>query len=367
MSRIVRILSIDGGGIRGLIPAMALAEIEQRSNRRIADLFHLLVGTSTGGMMALGLVRPQAGSRPMTASEVARVFRHEGPDVFSRTVWKEVSSLGGITEEKYDSSMLERYLKKNLGETRLSEALADIMLTAYDLRHRAPYFFKSWKAQGRQLGAGETAAQHDFLMRDVARAATAAPTYFEPAVIRNAVAERFVFVDGGVYANNPAMCAYVSASKLFPNADAFMLVSLSTGLPDIRLPAGDAGSWGMAAWARPILDMIIDGVGHTVHRHMKDLLGDDYFRFRVDLKSFSSGEPGPTQNLANASPENLERLIRKAETMLVASAGQLDRLVDRLCAEPPTNRRLLGYPAIASKDPAEMFDDGLQPVEPGQE
>lgn len=275
MAGTLRILSIDGGGIRGLIPAMVLAEIERRSNRRIANLFHLIAGTSTGGMIALGLARPQGDGQPMPAADVTRIFRQEGPDVFSRTVWKEVSSLGGITEHKYDSQALERYLAKSLGETRLSEAVVDVMATAYDLRHRQPYFFKSWKAQGLQLESGESGAQHDFLMRDAARATTAAPTYFEPAAVRNAMAEEFLFVDGGVYANNPAMCAYVSARKLFPEADRIMLVSLSTGLPDIRLPAGEAGSWGLAAWARPILDMIIDGVGHTVHRHMKDLLGDD--------------------------------------------------------------------------------------------
>ena len=366
MSRILRILSIDGGGIRGLIPAMVLTEIERRSNRRIADLFHLIAGTSTGGMMALGVARPRADGGPMPAAEVMRVFRREGPDVFSRTVWKGVSSLGGITEEKYDSEALERYLRKSLGETRLSEAVVDVMATAYDLRHREPYFFKSWKAKGLQLEPGETAAQHDFLMRDAARASTAAPTYFEPARVTNAAAEDFLFVDGGVYANNPAMCAYVSARKLFPRADGIMLVSLSTGLPDIRHPFDEAGSWGLAAWARPILDMIIDGVGHTVHRHMKDLLGDDYFRFRVDLESFLSGEPGPTQQLDDASPKNIERLHRKAETMLAASAGQLDLLVDRLCAEPPTNRRLLGYPEIASKDRTGTRDNSPQPAEPAK-
>jgi len=358
MSRIARILSIDGGGIRGLIPAMVLTEIEQRSNRQIADLFHLVAGTSTGGMIALGLARPGPGRKPMNAAKIMRVFRQEGPDVFSRTVWKEVSSFGGITEGKYDSEALERYLKKSLGKTRLSEALVDVMVTAYDLRHRAPYFFKSWKAQGLHLEAGETAAHYDFLMRDAARAATAAPTYFEPAVVRNAVAEDFVFVDGGVYANNPAMCAYVSACRLFPKAEKIMLVSLSTGLPDIRLPVGDARNWGLAAWARPILDMIIDGVGHTVHRHMKDLLGDDYFRFWVDLKPFLSGKPGPSQRLDDASPENLERLCQKAEILLAANAGRLDLLVDRLCAEPPSDRRLLGYPVVAPANRTEAYSAG---------
>lgn len=349
MTRTVRILSIDGGGIRGLIPAVVLTEIERRSNRRIADLFHLIAGTSTGGMMALGLARPRADGRPMPAAEITRVFLQEGPDVFSRTVWKEVSSLGGITEEKYDSEPLERYLKKSLGETRLSDALVDVLVTAYDLRRRAPFFFKSWKAKGLQLHGGETAAQFDFLMRDAARAATATPTFFVPADVKNEAAQKFVFVDGGVFANNPAMCAYVSARRLYPAAKKIMLVSLSTGLPDIRLPAGSANSWGMAAWVRPILNMILDGVGHSTHRHMTDLLGAEYFRFHVDLNPPSSAEPGPTPHLDDASQENLRRLCSRAEMLIGASSGRLNILVDRLCAKPPANRQLLGYPAVASR------------------
>lgn len=101
-------------------------------------------------------------------------------------------------------------------------------------------------------------------------------------------------------------------------------------------------------WARPILDMIIDGVGHIVHRHMRDLLGEDYFRFRVDLKPLSPDEPGPTRRLDDASPENLERLCRRAKIMLADAAGQLDVLIERLCAEPPAGRDLLGYPPVAA-------------------
>lgn len=82
----------------------------------------------------------------------------------------------------------------------------------------------------------------------------------------------------------------------------------------------------------------------------------------MDLKPFSPGQPGPTQHLDDASPENLERLRRKAETLLGADTGRLDPLVDRLCAEPPMDRRLLGYPAVASAVESETRGASPQPA-----
>lgn len=344
MASVLRILSIDGGGIRGIIPAMVLAHIERKTGRPICELFHLIAGTSTGGMIALGLARPRPDGVPMPAEEISQLFRKKGAEVFSRTIWKEVTSLGGVAEQKYDSEPLERLLSENLGNTKLSEAVVDVMATAYDLRSRAPWFFKSWKARGIRLSDGESALDHEFLMRDAARATTAAPTYFEPAKVSNAAGRRFLFVDGGVFANNPAMCAYVSGRRLFPRASRILLLSLSTGIAELRLPVEDTSAWGFAAWARPVLEMIIDGVDHSVHHHLQELLGDDYFRFLVQLTALSSGEPGPVKSLDDASPANLERLVRKAQELLRFEAGKLDSLIERLVGEPMADRLQLGYP-----------------------
>jgi len=83
----IRILSIDGGGIRGIIPALVLARIEQLTNRPIAQLFDLVAGTSTGGILALGLTIPKFPGRPLyRAKEFVSMFEHEGPRIFSRSM-----------------------------------------------------------------------------------------------------------------------------------------------------------------------------------------------------------------------------------------------------------------------------------------
>jgi patatin-like phospholipase/acyl hydrolase len=160
----VRILSIDGGGIRGIIPALVLAEIEARTGRSIAGLFDLVAGTSTGGILACGLTAPQ----PRTAQELVGLYRTQGPRIFRRSLWQRVVSADGLANARHDAGPLQEVLEEYLGEARLGEARPRLLATAYDLQAREPYFFKSWRT-------GEEPAR-DLLLRTVAQATAAAPT-----------------------------------------------------------------------------------------------------------------------------------------------------------------------------------------------
>ena len=91
----MKVLAIDGGGIRGLIPALVLAEIEERTGRRIADMVDLIAGTSTGGIIACALAKPS----PMPASEIARLYEEDGPEIFSRSLLKRITSVEGFDFE----------------------------------------------------------------------------------------------------------------------------------------------------------------------------------------------------------------------------------------------------------------------------
>ena len=100
----MKVLSIDGGGIRGLIPALVLAEIERRTGRRIADLVDMIAGTSTGGILACALAKPD----PLPAAEVASLYVEEGPRIFDRSLLKQITSLGGYLDERYSDTGLVR-------------------------------------------------------------------------------------------------------------------------------------------------------------------------------------------------------------------------------------------------------------------
>ncbi len=313
----MRVLSIDGGGIRGLIPAVVLAELERRTGRRIAELFDLIAGTSTGGILACALTAPSPGDPSVprfTAGELSGLYETEGPGIFSRSLLKRLFSVEGFFDERYEDDGLNAALRRYLGEMRLRDAITPIFVTAYDIERRAAFFFRSERARSDPA--------YDFAMADVARATSAAPTYFEPvAVIAASGGPAYPLVDGGVFATNPAMCAYADVVRAQERVD--VLLSLGTGHLTRRLEYREARWWGQLQWARPILDVVFDGVADTIDFQLAQLLGDGYVRLQTSLRRASD-------DLDNASEANLARLREVADALIAARDGEIDALCARL-------------------------------------
>src|ERR1043166_2187172 len=136
MADVKKVLSIDGGGIRGVIPATVLAEVEARTNTPIAHLFDLIAGTSTGGIIALGLSRPakDGGTDPKyAASALAELYEKEGGRIFARTLWHQVLAVDNLLGQKYEADGVESVLKEYLGDTPLSKAITETLVTSYEL------------------------------------------------------------------------------------------------------------------------------------------------------------------------------------------------------------------------------------------
>jgi uncharacterized protein len=300
------VLAIDGGGIRGLIPALVLAELERRAGRRVFELFDLIAGTSTGGILACALCAPD----PMPADEVAAIYEEEGPAIFDRSVWQRVRSAEGLLDEKYDAGALDRALERFLADKRLADATPELIVPAYDMTEPGPYFFKTRKARQRPA--------EDFPLTVVARATAAAPTYFEPLP----VGER-ALVDGGVFAVNPAMSAFAEVLRFHPRADV-VLLSLGTGQRTRSRRFADVDDWGLVEWARPILDVVFDGISDAVDYQLRHVLGENrYWRLQVELTRASD-------DLDDASPENLRGLRGHAEELIAARSADLDAVVAAL-------------------------------------
>src|SRR4028119_1295248 len=135
-----KLLSIDGGGIRGIIPAMILAEIEARTGKRSAEMFDLVAGTSTGGILALGLTKPGQGGEPQySAKRLVELYETEGEKIFDRPTWHRIHSVGGLAEEKCPSKGIEDVTREYFGDVRLAEALTEVLITAYEIEGRAPW------------------------------------------------------------------------------------------------------------------------------------------------------------------------------------------------------------------------------------
>lgn len=313
------ILAIDGGGIRGIVPAMVLAEIEARTGRRVCELFDLVAGTSTGGILALGLTVPGEGGAPRwRATDLVDLYEREGPRIFSASLLREIETVGGVLDERYPAGPLDQALARYLGEARLADALADVLVPAYEIERRIPFFFKSARARSDP--------DYDFPMRDVARATSAAPTYFPPERIEAAPpADYFALVDGGTFANNPAMCAYAEARRDGADPD-ILLVSLGTGELRRPIPYDEARDWGLLGWARPLLQIVFDGVSLTIDFQLEQLLGPTrYHRLQTPLDQASD-------DLDDASPENIRALKLTAERLISERAEELEALCEELAA-----------------------------------
>ncbi len=320
----IRILSIDGGGIRGVVPAGVLAEIERRTAKPVSALFDLLAGTSTGGILALAMARPAAGTNHAAhrASDMVEFYEQLGPAIFGKPLLHVLGSGDGLIRSKYSDGPIEDALQRFFGNTQLSEALASVFVPSYELIQQTPFFFRSARAKQDP--------KFDYPMRTVARSTSAAPTYFPPERISMpGTNQNYVMIDGGVFANNPTACALVEARVQFPQAVDFTVVSLGTGSfkepPLMTTPE----NWGIAQWARPLLNTVLDGVDSTVDYQMSQLLEarEDgtarYYRLQPALTSSN-------QTMDNADPEALNELRAITAALVEQRSADIDRLCDQL-------------------------------------
>jgi uncharacterized protein len=315
-----RVLAIDGGGIRGLIPATVLRELERRTGQPVHELFDLVVGTSTGAVLSLGLTTPGPDGGPRyTAGDLLDLYLEEGPDIFSRSLAYRVRSINGVTNAKYPASGIEEVLARYFGEQRLSAALGDVLVTAYETELREPFLLRSRRARV------DPAA--DFALRDVARAATAAPTFFSPARVLGADGTPWSLIDGGVFANNPAMVGVVEAMAAYGTRD---VLSLSLGTGDLTrpLPHRRIRAWGLLHWARPLIDIVFDSVTSTVDFQASELSRStievaEHLRFDTPLTTVSD-------DIDDTSPGNLHALQDLADGLVADRSEDLDRLSELL-------------------------------------
>ena len=334
------ILSLDGGGIRGIIPAIVLMEIEERTGKPIHELFDLVAGTSIGGIIALGLLkRDSSGGAQYTAEDMLKLHTRRGDEIFYRPLSKIVSSLWGFTNSKYSHENMEEILDDYFGDAKLGDALTNVLINSYDIEKREPYFFKSWRHK-----------DSDVYMKKAARATSAAPTFFAPTQVKvrseknSEPNDKEIFkakdktyirtlVDGGVFVNNPTVSAYVEAKRIFPKEKGnFTVVSIGCGELNREFPYEKSKNWGLLGWANPkqvpLLSCMFDGVSDAVDYQMGRLIGKNSLRLQIELKYASD-------DIDDVSEDNLDDLVREGKRLIrkeYKNTGKsiVDVVVDKL-------------------------------------
>ncbi len=286
-------LSIDAGGMQGLIPAIILRSIENDTGCKIHQLFDCIGGSSVGGIIALGLTASPDGYQPsIKTDELVDFFYEHGAEIFPKSrlsffIPQRFKSIG-----RYPVEPLERLLKLYFKDMKLSDALTQLLVASTELMaHDTPYDFFLFDSHQAQK-----AEKKDFYMSDIARATWATPSYFPPAIIKNVKQENLRrLVDGGYWKSNPAKEVYERIK--IPNKDNMLLLSLGTGVSPLSAMHDDKA-----------IDALMHTNSNQINQELREELGIlNYQRWQPRLEC--QGEHDDT------NPALLDLYIKKAEQL----------------------------------------------------
>ncbi|KAH9663507.1 Patatin-like protein 3 [Citrus sinensis] len=347
-ANLITILSIDGGGIRGIIPGVILACLESQlqeldgQDARLADYFDVIAGTSTGGLITAMLTAPSEQNRPMyAAKDIVPFYIRHGPKIFpqlrgilANSVVNLVRALMGT---KYDGKYLHKVIKENLKDTKLHQTLTNVAIPTFDIKKLQPTIFSSF-----QVAASPDL---DAQLADIAIGTSAAPTYFPAHYFKNpdehGTLKEFNLIDGGVAANNPTLVAISEMTKhILKNPDfcpinpldytRFLVISIGTGSKksEHKYNAKMASKWGIISWLydngdTPLLDCYGRAIGDMVDYHISVVFQalqseDNYLRIEDDTLQ------GDVTSIDLTTKENFENLVRAGETLLKKPVSRIN-------------------------------------------
>lgn len=262
MNNRFQILSLDGGGLKGMFTASFLTAIEETTGKRVAEYFDLIVGTSTGGIIALAL---GLNYRP---AEILGFYKARGRDIFPAQDWfsRAITNLKWIFRHKYPAQPLKEALRDYFGDRRLCDSQRPLIIPSYDSIRGDVYLYKTPHHERLRTDYKE-------LVRDVALATASAPTYF-PATITDAGVR---LVDGGVWANNPSMVALAEAlGYLGRQQQEVAMLSVGTTRQAITSMAEHI-TGGLWSWRTKALEFMMAGQSRAAENQCYHILGKDRF------------------------------------------------------------------------------------------
>ncbi|KAG9148240.1 hypothetical protein Leryth_025043 [Lithospermum erythrorhizon] len=337
----VTILSIDGGGIRGIIPSVILTQLEAELQEldgedvRIADYFDVVAGTSTGGIITTMLTAAGESNRPAyAAKDVTTFYLDNSPKIFPQIggpfAWL-VELFKVLTGPKYDGKYLHQILRGELGDRRLLQTLTNVVITSFDIKNLQPTIFSSFQAMDDSL--------LNALLSDICISTSAAPSFLPAYNFTNTDNEgntrEYNLIDGALAANNPTLVAIREVTKevykknpdFTPSIDPldftrFLVISLGTGSAknEHLFDATMASKWGVLGWlynngTTPILKSYGEGSSDMVDFHLAVFFSsiqspDNYLRIQDDTLT------GDLPSVDKATTENLQNLVSVGQNLL---------------------------------------------------
>lgn len=304
----MRILSLDGGGVKGLMPALILHFIESICEVPIVELFDVITGASTGAIITGMLVTPnETGDGPRyTTNELVNVYKEDFPRLLSGSYFRDLRTMYGLYNNRFSISLRNQYLERYLGDLKLSDTLLPVLIPASNVKTHKPCIFKTRHAR---LNENRNAS-----LRDVIIAATSAPLMYYPHSIGDTLYSDCLSLQ------NPVMVAISEVLKSGVPPNEIVVLSLGTGFID----GGFSGSIYGISYAINSVWASMNSQKQSADYYARHILRSGNY-LRVDF-------PCPEANIGtyDVRKENLEFLEKAAMRVFIELAPQLGTLLGRL-------------------------------------
>jgi len=336
------ILTLDGGGVRGIVSARILHSLEVKLQKlfndptyRVRNHFSLISGTSTGGILSLLM-----SSLDFNMQRILQIYMEECSKIFQSSFIRR--NIGILFHAKYCSKNFEHAAIRLFGNKKLSDCYNNCLIPSYDIHSCNPIFFTR-----------DNAHKYDYYLKDIAIATSSAPTYFPPKKVyecNGAIA--YECIDGGIFANNPSLCALIEASKMFPTCSLkdYVVVSLGTGMNDkvdMSSKFEKASKWGSISWILPLIDTMLNSNADLSHYQVQKIFEShhlninplnlsmdcNYYRFQpiFNMLKYSNLD----LSLDNIDPFNMQQLLEATEDYIGEKGIQ--KALNRLAEDIFTN------------------------------
>lgn len=313
-----RILSIDGGGAKGLAPIIVLEHLEKVTGKRIHELFDLIAGTSVGAILATRLTIPSAlhnGKSEYTATQVREKSIEANASMFKRNRWS-------IFGSKYIGESKRASIEAMTKNYKITDLVTDIIVPSYDTLEGISYYFRSKCAVKNP--------KCNYNLTDVCDASSAAPTYFPPVYVEGHDSKSDYlgrnFVDGALVTNSPVMVAISHAIKDYGvDINDIVVLSLGTGKHNKYNSKQDVNNWGLIDWARNLPGIFISSAAESNNYQAEHILKRGQF-LRLDFNIIDPAR----DSIDDISEEAINFLTKKGNEMFTSNKYKINQFLNHL-------------------------------------
>ena len=315
---VIRILSLDGGGVRGLVSLEVLKSIEKKSGKPIAQLFDIVAGTSSGAIIATLLLLPGEQGQPRYSAEsIIDRYAELVSRTFSAPWYHQLLTLNGTLGPRFLNHTKIVIANRLYGRATLGDLLLPVLIPSYSLTDSRLHLFTNWLPQHINLRVAALIV-----------AATSPPSVFPAVELRGASKEAGEYVDGAILATDPAYLAFSQSLGKNPQAR-FVIVSVGTGLPNDKVAPRVGIYGGGLDWIESILHIMLDGQAQLASSMLKGF-SEAGAPIKMNYYRFNTQRPVGLGDWLNSSPENIEALKDLGKDIVKKQNKQLDEAIELL-------------------------------------